>query len=197
MRHFSHISKEFHAHIAHLVPTQDLPQPYKPKCRNLHGHTVTIIANIKGFINNKTRMLIDYTLLDSFKQFIDIYLDHKLILARPFHKYAESIYDMFNKLSLSKEKGCFHMLNDIVVASTQSHVTCLNVESTTAEDMSFYLGIILLGIIHSVSPKYKGFITDVYVEFKETPKSSAISYLPRKIMNPKYYPEFIKEYFED
>jgi len=75
-------TKDFRAHIAHYVPTQVLGEDCKEcKCRNIHGHSVKIQAVLKGYQDETTRMVVDFTeLKQTFGKLIDEFIDHSFIL---------------------------------------------------------------------------------------------------------------------
>lgn len=133
------ISKEFTVDFAHIVTTQmfNNPEKYNAKCKNLHGHTFTFIAEIKGDLNPDTRMVIDYSILKDFKKIIDNFFDHQLIvsyknfydvedlagtafmlnlLAWKFNRFFEGViyrYTADNDLSNEKYKELIEFINKV------------------------------------------------------------------------------------
>jgi len=176
------ISKEFRCDLAHVVVTQDLPDKYACKCKNLHGHTVIIRPRIKGPINERTRMILDYALLKPFKNFIDTYLDHSFIVAKPLLVVKPDTVEKVNELVSYINDGSApyveskYSYGSLVLAERHSSVTVLNTVSTTAEDMANYLSVILITCLARIDKKY---LPDgdlfVSVKFKETLTTSAIS----------------------
>lgn len=65
------LTKEFTFSAAHCLPN------YKGNCENLHGHTYKLQVTVKGKINRKTGMIIDFhELNDIVKKIILDKLDH-------------------------------------------------------------------------------------------------------------------------
>ena len=68
------VVKRFTFEAAHFLPE------YKGACANMHGHTYVLDVGIKGEIDPKTGMVMDFTAL---KQMVKVYildeLDHKLL----------------------------------------------------------------------------------------------------------------------
>jgi len=92
------ISKEFKAHIAHYVPTQYLGKDSTRGnclCRNIHGHTVKISPVIIGGLDEKTQMVIDYTLLkETIGEFIKTMVDHHFIISKDTFLSIGSVADL-------------------------------------------------------------------------------------------------------
>ena len=188
---FKHvISKTFKADLAHIVESQHLPDDFHCKCRFIHGHTVHIEAFIASNTLAFNRMVLDYTLLQYFRYFIDTFLDHCLILPKetkfPYEKLLE-LYDAFYEKTFSIDttwkdyigKTIVFEYNGVDLAQRISTVSLLNIESTTAEDMSEYLRTILAICLQQTSEYYSDldFIKDLYVaiNFKETSSTNAWS----------------------
>jgi len=100
------VTKEFTFSAAHRLPN------YKGKCENLHGHTYKLQVTVKGKINPKTGMLIDFhELNDIVKLHVLDKLDHTYLNDTLENPTAEniSIY-IFNKL-----KPVIKGLDEIIV----------------------------------------------------------------------------------
>jgi 6-pyruvoyltetrahydropterin/6-carboxytetrahydropterin synthase len=67
------VSKEFTFDAAHHLHF------YEGKCKNLHGHTYTVIFGISGFVN-EIGLMIDFgDIKDIWKQKIEVHLDHRYL----------------------------------------------------------------------------------------------------------------------
>lgn len=67
------VSKEFTFDAAHHL------HHYEGKCKNLHGHTYTVIFGISGYVDERG-LLIDFgDIKDIWKKEIEIHLDHKYL----------------------------------------------------------------------------------------------------------------------
>ena len=193
------IIKDFKAHIAHFVPTQSLPNNCeKCKCRNIHGHTVTIRVMVKGYPDEKTRMVMDFTeLKDTFGMFIDEFIDHLLVL--PIHMISkieqfEHIDRFFSDFYVTKSNdttnGCILLfteqdgfisvpirysdiksleVDEYIIAVKIGPFSFLNVPSTTAVDMAVFFTDVLKKFV-----KERKNIVKVGVRFFETDTSSAV-----------------------
>jgi len=181
------ISKTFKADIAHMVITQHLPADFRSKCKNLHGHTVHIVAELEGSVNHETRMVLDYSLLKSFKNFIDIYIDHKFIAPlhleekfEPFITAFETFYKE-NGIPLTwndTRNGSVYAYDGRVYAKIKSTMSFLNTPSTTAEDMCVFLNEILHVCLLQSLRSYSFVNIDSIVtriRFSETEGSEAVS----------------------
>ena len=171
------ISKEFTIDIAHIVTTQKLPSGMFCKCKQIHGHTVTVIPIITGTINKETRMVVDYTLLGDFKKMIDEYLDHKLVLPmrqKTFGLALQEVHSSYVDLDFGEnETKVLKRIDGSTLIEVVGSVSFVDRPSTTAEDMLFlFLNMLVL----SLSKYEKEFdfsnIKFISMEFKETPKSS-------------------------
>jgi len=188
---FKHvISKVFKADLAHIVESQFLPEDFHCKCRFIHGHTVHIEAFIASNALQPNRMVLDYSLLQHFKHFIDIFLDHCLILPKetkfPYEKLLE-LYDEFYEKAFGVDRTWNDYVGKTIVfgykgkdlAKRMSTVSLFDVESTTAEDMSKFLRTALAITLQQTSEYYPDldFIEDLYVaiNFKETASTNAWS----------------------
>lgn len=88
MKHI--ISKKFNFEYAHRVHNQRLNSEFtdrgetKCACRHLHGHSGIVEVHLEEVVTGKniteTGMVVDFKNLGFFKNFIDDYLDHKIIL---------------------------------------------------------------------------------------------------------------------
>jgi 6-pyruvoyltetrahydropterin/6-carboxytetrahydropterin synthase len=67
------VAKRVEIDAAHFLPG------YDGKCANLHGHRWIIEIGIKGYVDEKTGMVVDFTLLKAFLDTIKEKLDHHLI----------------------------------------------------------------------------------------------------------------------
>lgn len=67
------VSKEFTFDAAHHL------HEYEGKCKNLHGHTYTVIFGVSGY-NDSRGLMIDFgDLKEIWKNEIEIYLDHRYL----------------------------------------------------------------------------------------------------------------------
>jgi 6-pyruvoyltetrahydropterin/6-carboxytetrahydropterin synthase len=69
------IAKTFTFDAAHQL--KGLPEGHK--CGNMHGHTYTVTAAIQGRRPDENGWLIDFTDFAPFKDFLDLYFDHKFL----------------------------------------------------------------------------------------------------------------------
>lgn len=53
---------------------------YEGKCKNIHGHTATVVVDVQGNVDPDTGMVIDFTKLKTIITDTLNELDHKLIL---------------------------------------------------------------------------------------------------------------------
>jgi 6-pyruvoyltetrahydropterin/6-carboxytetrahydropterin synthase len=67
------ITKEFHCCSSHQL--SGLPETHP--CSNLHGHNYVIKVELKSEILNEVGFIKDYRELESIKNWIDLYMDHK------------------------------------------------------------------------------------------------------------------------
>ena len=78
------ISKEFSFDYGHRVWTQqpdvELSCGHQSVCRHIHGHRGTVIVNLCGDKLNAQGMVTDFVNLNWFKKFLDVALDHKMII---------------------------------------------------------------------------------------------------------------------
>jgi len=73
------ISKEFGFEYGHRVWNQELSNGGLCKCRHLHGHSGSLTVEI-GSEKLHRDMVLDYNELSFVKEFVDLYLDHRMIL---------------------------------------------------------------------------------------------------------------------
>jgi 6-pyruvoyl-tetrahydropterin synthase len=166
------ISKSFQVDLAHRVSTQCLPNDMVCKCKVIHGHTVRIIPKIKGVLHPTTRMVVDYSLLRDFKTILDKFFDHVLIL--PKHEQI-SIYSESNEYEIYRWKN--EPLKGLIALVRTGGIVHVEIPSTTAEDMSFFLTLLLADTILALRNIYEFIQYDSLafnVEFQETPNSSCM-----------------------
>jgi len=182
MVNYVEISKEFTVDIAHVIHTQQLPDKYFPKCKYIHGHTVVIKPIIIGTINEKTRMVYDYTLLNNFKKVIDTFFDHKFLLPYKLASLGEVIVSIHNQVvGVNYKNSQFTNPKGEVLLETNGTITYISKPSTTAEDMVTLLVDILATTIWNAHVNNNVKIEQIKllnIEFKETPKSSCKLYQP-------------------
>ncbi|SFA87913.1 MULTISPECIES: 6-carboxytetrahydropterin synthase QueD [unclassified Bacillus (in: firmicutes)] len=96
------VSKEFTFDAAHHLHC------YEGKCKNLHGHTYTVIFGISGFVD-ETGLMMDFgDIKDIWKNEIEIHLDHRYLneTLPPMNTTAENmvvwIYEKMHE-ALNKE----------------------------------------------------------------------------------------------
>ncbi|MEK7173196.1 MAG: 6-carboxytetrahydropterin synthase QueD [Patescibacteria group bacterium] len=73
------LTKNFSFDSAHRL------ENYKGKCKNLHGHTYLLEVSVIGKINNKTGMIIDFSILKK--------VVNDLIIEKLDHQYLNDIID--------------------------------------------------------------------------------------------------------
>lgn len=67
------VSTKLSFDAAHLLPN------YEGKCRNLHGHRWEVEVGVRGFINQDTGMVIDFSIIkQGIKPLVDL-LDHNFL----------------------------------------------------------------------------------------------------------------------
>jgi 6-pyruvoyltetrahydropterin/6-carboxytetrahydropterin synthase len=69
------ITKEFTFDAAHKL--MNLPEGHK--CSNLHGHTYTVIVELKSTVLDENGFVVDYGDLKPIKEYIDRELDHSYL----------------------------------------------------------------------------------------------------------------------
>lgn len=176
------ISKTFKADLAHIVETQNLGLQSKSnkslinKCRLIHGHTVKIQVFIRGFLNEDTKMILDFNLLKPFKKFIDTFLDHRLVIASeskfPYMEIVKLFDDYYKRVHGCDiidefEPKLFMDEHNNVLAQTISTFSILTIPATTAEYMSAYLAKIV-SILLDKETTLDEDLVDVKVAFYET-----------------------------
>ena len=196
------ISKQFKADFAHIVTTQDLPDGHRCKCRNIHGHSFKFTVEIIGNINPETGMVVDYTMLKPFKDFIDNFLDHSLVIAGKdfkivremaiIHKHNLPQDESYHALTFEIRKkftpqafGYHGLLIDpskpVVIERIGTLTTIHNLKAVTAETLSMILTSVLAQILYDMKQKYGskyfGEILSVKVAVHETETTSASSVL--------------------
>lgn len=82
------VAKDITWHMGHRVWTQNLEQQKLNKCIRLHGHEykleLQLITSLEAFVSKhtdfRTGMILDFTVMNRLKHFIDDYLDHRTML---------------------------------------------------------------------------------------------------------------------
>ena len=82
------VTKDITWHMGHRVWTQNLEHQKLNKCVRLHGHEykleLQLTTDLDTFVGKctdfKTGMILDFTVMNRLKHFIDDYLDHKTML---------------------------------------------------------------------------------------------------------------------
>ena len=176
------IKKVYSFDAAHIVPTQKLPVYYEEKCKNIHGHTFKVIAQVRGGLDRYTRMVIDYTLLKPFKNVIDTYLDHSFLIPKSHKKFALKLsslcseYDIGVNIAISDYKS--RILNKTLFKKYRGGITVVNWDSITAESLSRLLTYVLaeelLNTIRNENYKYVNFPIEVRAAVKETENTMAV-----------------------
>jgi 6-pyruvoyl-tetrahydropterin synthase len=183
------IKKKFTIDLAHIVPTQQFRNPkYECKCRNIHGHTFTIIPIIKAKeLDKNTRMVIDYTLIKPFKDVLNRFFDHKFIISDRVPNY-EKVVDLINKAKAicngkedyDKNITIYKSITlDKKLFTNIDNVTIIHWDSTTAEDMSHFLQYVLADELIKTFELTQE--VSVMVGVKETPNSHALYNRPYTI----------------
>lgn len=67
------VSKEFTFDAAHHL------HEYEGKCKNLHGHTYTVVFGISGFVDQRGLMIDFGDIKEIWKNEIEIFLDHRYL----------------------------------------------------------------------------------------------------------------------
>jgi 6-pyruvoyltetrahydropterin/6-carboxytetrahydropterin synthase len=98
------VSKEFTFDAAHHLHC------YEGKCKNLHGHTYTVIFGISGFVG-ETGLMMDFgDVKNIWKKEIEIHLDHRYLneTLPPMNTTAENmvvwIYEKMQQSLLQEER---------------------------------------------------------------------------------------------
>lgn len=97
------VSKEFTFDAAHHLHS------YEGKCKNLHGHTYTVIFGISGYVNDVGLMVDFGDIKEIWKNEIEIFLDHRYLneMLPPMNTTAENmvvwIYEKMEKALIARE----------------------------------------------------------------------------------------------
>ncbi|PRO64815.1 6-carboxytetrahydropterin synthase QueD [Alkalicoccus urumqiensis] len=96
------VSKEFTFDAAHHL------HAYEGKCKNLHGHTYTVVFGISGFVD-ETGIMMDFgDIKEIWKEKIEIYLDHRYLneMLPPMNTTAENmVVWIFEQMNEALEKN--------------------------------------------------------------------------------------------
>ncbi|CAM3994928.1 6-carboxytetrahydropterin synthase QueD [Alkalicoccus chagannorensis] len=81
------VSKEFTFDAAHHL------HDYEGKCKNLHGHTYTVVFGISGYVDDRGIMMDFGDIKDIWKEDIEPYLDHRYLneMLPPMNTTAENM----------------------------------------------------------------------------------------------------------
>lgn len=100
------VSKEFTFDAAHHL------HEYEGKCKNLHGHTYTVVFGISGYVDDVGIMIDFGSIKEIWKEDIETYLDHRYLneMLPPMNTTAENmvvwIYEqMEQSLETRNQKG--------------------------------------------------------------------------------------------
>lgn len=185
------ITKEFDFCYGHRVHNQRLNAEFSLDsclvCRHAHGHQGKIIVNLTAE-DLKDGMVTDFKHLNFFKKWIDDTLDHKFIIdvSDPVLKHMFPLVDLYKnavthvpKKNLTNISTPFYRTIDIKKLQDQSiHIQeiyegLIIVDFVpTSENICKWLYTLLYIELKS-SPEFDH-VTIRSVEFKETPKTSAI-----------------------
>jgi len=188
------IAKKFKIDVAHAVTTQTLHRSENEICKRLHGHTVTVETLIVGKLSPINNMVIDYTLLDNFKKFLDTYFDHHLILGKNDIEKLPIKIDMnnFEDEQIIYLPSYIHCSNALKFKhNSKERITILPIQTTTAELLSWYLSIVLLGSLISDTNPILCDDFKVKVRYYETPNTYAT---PTKWFKLKYNKPLIYQF---
>lgn len=98
------VSKEFTFDAAHHLHC------YEGKCKNLHGHTYTVVFGISGYVDEIGLMMDFGDIKEIWKQEIEIFLDHRYLneMLPPMNTTAENmVVWIYEKMveALNKEEN--------------------------------------------------------------------------------------------
>ena len=111
------IQKKFKFEAAHKLSHLNYDTP----CKNLHGHSYTVIVEIGALgVNNDTNMILDFNKFKPFKDYLDNEWDHSILVA--------------NNENIDEYKKVFPSTKIKVV---QNEICSLS--STTSETIAFVL----------------------------------------------------------
>ena len=79
------VSKRIRIDAAHFLPN------YKGPCKNVHGHSWIIEVGVKGRVEEKTGMVVDFKDLGNFLELVKEDFDHALINDKIGNPTAENI----------------------------------------------------------------------------------------------------------
>lgn len=191
------ITKEFELCYGHRVWTQQLESELAGdiscKCRHLHGHQGKIIIKLSAYDLEKG-MVTDFHHLNWFKEWVDTYFDHKMIIdeadpllpyllyekhSHPKHPldgenedWLRLTYDttivwtpIVSEVLLVEEPSFFEMLEGLVVIN----------KIPTSENLArLFSNVVAIELEKRMKPEDVKRIQVMSVEFKETPKTSSI-----------------------
>jgi 6-pyruvoyl-tetrahydropterin synthase len=101
------VSRKFKADFAHRVYNQSTDGTFKPKCKNVHGHTYEfeVFFTCNELIDD---MVIDFNYLKSLQRFLDDFFDHRFVVSID----DEELLHMFNTLMQMYGNGQFEGYNE-------------------------------------------------------------------------------------
>ena len=79
------IEKKFKFEASHRLNCLDYDSP----CTNIHGHSYKVFLTIKASSLNEQGMIIDFTHLKEFQEFLDLNYDHACIIEKSDIKFIE------------------------------------------------------------------------------------------------------------
>lgn len=167
------ISKEFEGDFGHRVWSQKLDEEFAGtttcKCKALHGHRFKIVPEIASDLGLQHGMVTDFTHFAKFKEWIDLVMDHKLLM------------DINDPVL----KQLFPLLISHKGSKWKYEKAIYDEESCTVDELEIYDGLIIVEFVPTaeniaqwlavdILPKFLP--SHIYVTaltFYETPKSFA------------------------
>jgi len=142
------ITKEFHFDAAHRLHNL----PYDSLCKSIHGHRYKILITIEVEKLNNESMVIDFTHLKRFQNYLDENFDHSIIISNmdtDLAKAINSIYDHQNR----------------------RHI--FNYPMSTAENMSLHFCEKIEELLKCHFEEIFDYLLMIKVDVYETPKNCA------------------------
>jgi len=198
------ITKKFDYCYGHRVHTQTLNSELactsQCKCRHLHGHQGEVIVKL-GANKLKDGMVTDFHHLNWFKQWLDKYFDHKMILdvEDPYlylmlenrfsfpsfsfpnlPEWDRKDYDAYSFLTpnyIEVEESLVEgspVSEKLALSEVLEGLIVVNFIPTSENFAKFFSSVVALKLEEELSEEDQQRIWVVAVEFKETPKTSSL-----------------------
>jgi 6-pyruvoyltetrahydropterin/6-carboxytetrahydropterin synthase len=187
------ISKDFAFVYAHRVYVQRLNHEYCAEgdtacaCRHLHGHQGKVTIHLEADHLDDRSMIVDFKELGFMKDFVDNYLDHKMIIDRNDPMFKHMVIDLYEnnmKKEYSKDSESPVNIRDF----TTGNILDLHGLDETLPEYEVLEGYFIVDFVPTSENLAKWFYDIVankmkplgvkvsYIEFRETPKSCAVYY---------------------